>query len=103
MEKKTFKDRVDDAIKWCGENKEVLVVTIPLAVAGITAVTKLGGKLIGTYNERVLQDKSIYDHSFGTYWKLRRALTNNDRLLIERRRAAGEKLGDILKDMRLLK
>lgn len=103
MEKKTLKNRVDDAVKWCGENKEVLVVAIPLAVAGITAITKLGGKLIGTYNERVLQDKSIYDHGFGTYWKLRRALTNNDRLTIERRRAAGEKLGDILKDLRLLK
>ena len=103
MEKKTLKDRFNDAIKWCGDNKEVLIVIVPVAIAGITAVTKLGGKFIGTYNERVLQNKSIYDHSFGTYWQLRRALTNNDRLIIDRRRAAGEKLGDILKDMRLLK
>lgn len=103
MNKTSIKDRLNNAIKWCSDNKEVLIIVVPVAIAGITAVAKLGGKLIGTYNEKVLQNKSIYDHSFGTYWQLRRALTNNDRLIIDRRRAAGEKLGDILKDMRLLK
>lgn len=103
MEKKTLKDHFNDGIKWCSDNKEVLIVAVPLIIAGVTAVTKLGGKALGVYRERVLQNKSIYDHSFGTYWQLRRALTNNDRLIIDRRRAAGEKLGDILKDMRLLK
>lgn len=103
MNQKKIKDKLNSGLKWCQDNKEVLVIGIPLFTAVIAAVTKIGGKAINVYQEKNLQNKSIYDHSLGTYWNLRHPLSNGDRLLIEQRRAAGEKLGDILRDMRLLK
>lgn len=49
-----------------------------------------------------LREEYIYDRSIGDYWHTRRKLTNAEKLEIERRRRAGESLGDILKSMRLL-
>lgn len=49
-----------------------------------------------------LREEYIYDRSLGSYWKTRRKLSNSEKLEIERRRRAGESLGEILRDMRLL-
>lgn len=49
-----------------------------------------------------LKEEYIYDRSLGSYWKTRRKLTNAEKLEIDRRRRAGESLGEILRSMRLL-
>lgn len=49
-----------------------------------------------------LREEYIYDRSLGSYWKTRRKLSNSEKLEIERRRRAGESLGEILRSMRLL-
>lgn len=43
-----------------------------------------------------------YDRSLGHYWKLRRELTNEEWLEIDKRKKNGERLSDILDDMRVL-
>lgn len=49
------------------------------------------------------QDLRIYDRSLDIWWDLRRKLTTDERLAINERVKAGEKLGDILKSLHVLR
>lgn len=44
-----------------------------------------------------------YDHSAGHYWNLKRALTNEEWQTIEKKKASGEKLVNILEELKVLK
>lgn len=98
-----LKKGLDSAAKWCGEHKEALVIAVPAVTAVVAGVSKLGSKALSVYKEKNLQDKTIYDRSLGHYWQLNRKLSNDECLYIERRRKNGERLSDILNDMRVLK
>ena len=106
-EKKSFKETIkakfNSAVSWCKENKEVLVVVVPVAGATIAGVTKLGKQLVSTHKVNEYQNKVIYDRSLGHYWDLNRKLSNQEYLAIEQRRKNGERLSDILNDMKVLK
>ena len=52
--------------------------------------------------ERELKELYVYDNRLGHYWKVRRRLTNNEWLEIDRRKRNGERMADILSDLRLL-
>ena len=52
--------------------------------------------------EQDLKDLYCYDRSLGHYWKLRRELTNDEWLEIDKRKKEGERLSDILDDMKVL-
>lgn len=52
--------------------------------------------------EQFNKERFVYDRSLGMYLKLRRKLTNNDYIIINQRKAGGEKLSDILASMNLL-
>ena len=52
--------------------------------------------------EQTLKDLYCYDRSLGHYWKLRRELTNEEWLEIDKRKKNGERLSDILDAMRVL-
>lgn len=91
------------AVAWVKRNPELTIAAIPV-VAG--AVKFAGKNLIKRANtreaERVKQEY-CYDPSLGHYWELKRKLSNQEWLRIERRRKDGEKLGDILSSMNVLK
>lgn len=62
------------------------------------------------HNRNKRQDKMekakrtrIYDSSSGNYWHLKKELTKKQWLKVNKRKKAGEKTGDILKSMRVLK
>lgn len=62
------------------------------------------------HNRNKHQDKQekmkrtrIYDRSSGNYWHLKKELTNKQWLEVNKRKKAGEKTGDILKSMKVLK
>ncbi len=101
--KKSLKTRFNETIEWCEQHKDILMVGVPLVATSIVAVTKFGGKLLNTYNAKTLQDRYIYDRSLGHYWRLKRPLSNNQMLLISKRRNEGEALCDILASMKVLK
>ena len=92
--------------KFVVENKELLTVGIP-AMAVITKnVTHTVTKL--THNRNLKLDERAkssrwYDPSLGHYWYTKRPLSSSEQLAVKRRRDAGEKLGDILESMKLLK
>ena len=101
-----MRERIDDVTKFYSENREfVLLVAVP-AVKAITDLSKVGIKSIAKnqkakkeYNDR---EHRIYDPSLHCYWELKRKMTNTEKAMVAVRRRNGEKLSDILFDMRLL-
>lgn len=103
MEMKPLKDRINSAMNWCKENKDVLVVIVPAAVTGVACLCKVGGKLADVHKEHNHQNLTCYDRSLGHYWQLKRELGNDEWIAIEQRRKNGERLADILSEMKVLK
>ena len=98
--------RVNKAIVWVRTNPEIVAVAVPIAVAGIKSATKVGAKMMQRANmehaEREIRTR-CYDPSEGHYWFLKRELSNQEWLLVNNRHQNGERLGDILAGMNVLK
>ncbi len=88
---------------WLYCNKEAIVILAP-AVLGLTAksITAIS-RSINTKKEQDLQDLYCYDRSLGHYWRLRRKLSNKEWVEIDKRKAQGERLADILSELKVLK
>lgn len=90
-------------INWCQENPELAV----LVIGGTVSAIKFGGKnlikYINTSKAEAVKNLYCYDRSLGHYWALKRELTNKEWLIIDARKMSGERLADILADMRVLK
>lgn len=93
-----------DLLPWYGiyEHKEQIITYGPVVVGGIAAGAKMLSKHAALTKEQNLKDLYCYDRSLGHYWKLRRELTNEEWLEIDKRKKNGERLSDILDDMRVL-
>ena len=104
--KEWCKQRLNDAVGFWNNNKEfVILVGIPT----VTAVAGIGKTIItsatrSTARRRVDRSKSrkFYDPSLHSWWDLKHPLTNSQRSMIDKRRRNGERLSDILDDMRLI-
>ena len=64
---------------------------------------KVVGRHVQQNKEKDLKDLYCYDRSLGHYWKLRRELTNSEWVEIDRRKSNGERLADILEELKVLK
>lgn len=98
-----MKARLEKAKDWCADNKELLIVGIPVMVGAITGVAKMTGKYINACKQEQVKNLYCYDRSLGHYWKLRREVSNDEWLAIDKRKANGERLADILESMKVLK
>lgn len=87
---------------WIVDNNEVSLPLIGMAIGGGVKLAKYHRYKKRINKEEELKDLYCYDRSLGHYWKLRRKLTNAEWLEINERKANGENLGDILRDMRVL-
>lgn len=101
--KEKFERKVQQFGEWIDKNKEMLIVFIPIAIKGVTTVCKVVSKTSNLRKEEQLKDLYCYDRSLGHYWRLRRELTNKKWLEIDKRKKNGERLADILEEMRVLK
>ena len=104
---RTFKEKVrakcQDAKVWFYRNRETIITLAPMVIAGVTTVTKVVGKRVNLHKEKTLKEHYCYDRSLGHYWALRRDLSNNEWLEVDRRKKNGERLADILGSMKVLK
>ena len=66
-------------------------------------MVKVVGKYVNQHKQEDLKDLYCYDRSLGHYWKLRRELTNDEWLEIDKRKKNGERLSDILDELKVLK
>lgn len=93
------------ALDWVDIHREE---TVAIA-AGVTAVAGVGAKVVKGHNkkkalaeERELKDLYVYDRRLGHYWKVKRRLSNSEWLEVDRRQREGQRMADILSDLRLL-
>lgn len=101
--KNWWHDRKLEAKQFWNENREYLVILIPVVLASGEKVFKEVKRERQLKEERDLKERFIYDMSLKCYYELRRKPKPQEYLEIERRKRNGESLGKILSDMRLLK
>ena len=97
-----FQDKKMKVQTWCYAHKDQIITYGPIVVGGIAAGAKMLSKHAALAKEQDLKDLYCYDRSLGHYWKLRRELTNDEWLEIDKRKKEGERLSDILDDMKVL-
>lgn len=104
--KEKAKEKKDRAVEWCKNHPEPAIViltgTASCVVKIVGSTVKHHRKVSVQKKDEELREEYCYDRSLGHYWKLRRKLTNEEWREIERRKAEGEKLGDILEQLKLL-
>ena len=107
QKKREFKDKVLSKInrgrEFIVRNKETIITLTPVIIGCITTVSKVVNKRINLRKEENLKDLYCYDRSLGHYWKLKRELTNDEWLEIDKRKKNGERLSDILDELKVLK
>ena len=105
--RREFKDKIYVKIQngkdWIIRNKEAVLVLTPIVINGLTTITKVVGKRSNLKKEEELKDLYCYDRSLGHYWRLRREHSNKEWLEIDQRKKNGERLSDILDEMKVLK
>ena len=105
--KETFKERLkvkaQNGKEWVVNNKELVIALTPFIFGSVTAITKVVGKQIKLGKEKELKELYCYDRSLGHYWRLRREVSNREWLEIDNRKSNGERLADILSEMKVLK
>ena len=101
--KMKFKRKLRDGKEWIVRNKEAVIILTPIAIKGATSIIKVVGKSRNLRKEEELKDLYCYDRSLGHYWRLKRELSNREWLEIDRRKRNGERLSDILTELKVLK
>ena len=101
--KEWFRRKADDAGNWICNNKEMILILGPAAIGAVTTGVKVVSRHSKLRREKDLKDLYCYDRSLGHYWRLRRELTNKEWVEIDKRKSTGERLADILSELRVLK
>lgn len=70
---------------------------------GTATIVKVVGKRINLHKQESVKNLYCYDRSLGHYWRLRRELSNREWLEIDNRKRNGERLSEILDEMKVLK
>ena len=99
------KDKIIDGVRWVKDNPETAGILATVGTAVIGGGIKLTKNLVRTHNlhkEQFNKERYIYDRSLGMYLRTKRPLRNKDYITINNRRKNGEKLSQILEDMRIL-
>lgn len=95
--------RLQELKEWVTEHKDVIVILTPICIKGVTMIIRVAAQYANTKKKETIKNEYCYDRSLGHYWKLRRKLTNEEWLEIDRRRKSGERLSDILMQLNVLK
>lgn len=99
-------DKYQKLVRGVMDNKEFFMIVLPIGAATVGAVTKGVKAMNRSRNlkkEQDLKELYCYDRSLGHYWKLRRELTNAEWVEIDKRKKRGERLADILDELKVLK
>ena len=102
LKKRQLKEKASKAWEFCKEHPAESFALATATVGGLFGLVKRHDRHAAIRKEQELKDRYIYDRSLGKYWKTRKAPSTGQQLEIERRKKAGESMGDILSSMRLL-
>lgn len=101
--KEKINTKIQNGKEWFNRNKEAVITLTPIVIGGVTTIVKVVGKRSNLRKQEDLKDLYCYDRSLGHYWRLRRELSNKEWLEIDQRKKNGERLSDILAEMKVLK
>lgn len=101
--KEKIRSKINKVQNWINNNKEMILILGPAVLGATTASVKAVSKHVSQNKEKKLKENYCYDRSLGHYWKLRRELTNSEWIEIDRRKNNGERLADILEELKVLK
>ena len=101
--KEKIKETLNKGLKWASENKELAAILATTTIGATAKTAKFVGKRVNLKKQEQLKDLYCYDRSLGHYWRLRRELTNSEWVEIDRRKQQGERLADILEELKVLK
>lgn len=108
--KREFKEKVKEKASnayqktkaFCINNREIVIPVAITLSTGLVKLSKMAVKSKNLKKEEQLKEEYCYDRSLGHYWKLRRPLTNDEWLEIDQRKRDGERLSDILAELKVL-
>ena len=108
--KREFKEKVKEKASnayqktkaFCIHNREIVIPVAITLSTGLVKISKMAVKSKNLKKKEQLKEEYCYDRSLGHYWKLRRPLTNNEWLEIDQRKRDGERLSDILAELKVL-
>ena len=109
--KRKTSEKAKNAMRWINQNKEMIVVLAPVAASSAALLGKWvikpiwKGTVVRTNLRRQehIKTRFIYDPSLGAYYELSRKLSNQQKIELDQRRQAGERIGNILREMNVLK
>ena len=101
--KEDLKKKFQTGKEWVVRNKEAIMIFTPIVVGGITAIAKIAVRQSHLKQEKDLKELYCYDRSLGHYWRLKRDLSNKEWVEMDQRKRNGERLADILDELRVLK
>lgn len=97
------KNRATDVTEFYENNKGLCFICIPLLIKGGFDIIKGITRTHNLQIEEKMKDLLVYDNRLGHYWELRRKLTNDEWLSVQDRVKAGERIGDVLRELHVLK
>lgn len=107
LKKREFKSKLNAGCQnvkgWVDRNREAIVTLGPVVIGGVATIAKVVGKRVNLHKEEQVKNLYCYDRSLGHYWALKRELSNREWLEIDKRKKNGERLSDILSELRVLK
>lgn len=101
--KEKIKKGLINVANFCNRNKEILMIAIPAGVTVVGGFIKGINRHVKLNKEKNLKELYCYDRSLGHYWRLKRELSNSEWVQIDKRKAQGERLADILSELKVLK
>ena len=101
--KEKIRNKINKVQNWANNNKEMILIFGPAALGLTTAGVKAVSRHMSQRTEKKLKENYCYDRSLGHYWKLRRELTKSEWVEIDKRKSNGERLADILDELKVLK
>lgn len=87
----------------CKENKEIVIAVGSVVIPAGIEIVKMSAKRIDRKTEDTHRRKEMWDPVEGHWWKLKRELSSREYLEVENRVKNGEKRGEVLYDMGVLK
>lgn len=100
---KKFKAKAAQTWETCKQNKEVVIAVGSVVIPAGIEIVKMAVKRSDRRTEDNHRRKEMWDPVEGHWWKLKRELTSREYLEVEHRVKNGEKRGEILYEMGVLK
>ena len=94
-------EKVDKAVNWVKENKEIAIAAMPVGLAVIKSISKAVQSLERRQEEE-LRERRIFDHSSGKWIHLKRKMKAIDHLEFDQRKRQGQTTTQALSEMGLL-